>query len=676
MQNTQIDPQNHEQQLAYELVVNTNSSFFLTGRAGTGKTTFLHNVQKLVGKQFITLAPTGVAAILAGGDTIHSFFGLPMEVCTSGTCGKMNEARILTLLHADTIIIDEVSMVRCDVMDAIDYTMRKALRNNMPFGGKQMIFVGDMFQLPPVVKQGPEKDLLKDLYHTDDFFFYKSDAIKRLRLVKIEFQKVYRQEDAKFLSTLNRIRNGICLQEDLDQLNSRMQECNDKYVITLSSVNAEADKLNKEELDKLDTPAFTYEALIEKEFNEKKYPVKKSLTLKVGAQVMMCRNDSAKRWANGSIGIITHLENDKIEVEFENGQKHQISRTTWENCNYKYNKKEMKTEKEVTGTFTQYPIRLAWAITIHKSQGLTFSKMKLNLNRGIFQVGQLYVALSRVKSLEGLFLSSAIKPTHIKPSGEIMEFAKGFNNEKQLQNEYDFSKVIYPLLHQGKYDEASEKCLELIAEDAKACRIKEAINKIATLLDIVIDDSVLLHKTCEVPVIENNSICANFINAIICLYGDRYEEAISYANQVLAQKKECKDAMYIQARAYALKEDWKTADEIHSQIFAQLKERFDAKYFFAASVVNELHTPDNGLNIMQYVINRRPNYLHGVVVLRKLMQRKDLRLENESQETNSLVDAFNSDISSEEFLSKIEKTAAEASKIYNELIDIIIGQDL
>ena len=175
MKNIQIDPQNHEQQLAYELVANTNSSFFLTGRAGTGKTTFLHNVQKIVNKQFITLAPTGVAAILAGGDTIHSFFGLPMEVCTPGTCGKMNEARILTLLHADTIIIDEVSMVRCDVMDAIDYTMRKTLRNNIPFGGKQMIFVGDMFQLPPVVKYGAERDLLKDFYRTNDFFFYKSN---------------------------------------------------------------------------------------------------------------------------------------------------------------------------------------------------------------------------------------------------------------------------------------------------------------------------------------------------------------------------------------------------------------------------------------------------------------------------------------------------------------------
>ena len=173
MEHTQIDKQNQQQMLAYELIANTNSCFFLTGRAGTGKTTFLRNVQKSVDKQFVTLAPTGVAAILAGGDTIHSFFGLPMEVCPPGTCGKMNQARILTLLHTDTIIIDEVSMVRCDIIDAIDYTLRKALRTTQPFGGKQIIFVGDMFQLPPVVRQGAEKELLHDIYQTDDFFFYK-----------------------------------------------------------------------------------------------------------------------------------------------------------------------------------------------------------------------------------------------------------------------------------------------------------------------------------------------------------------------------------------------------------------------------------------------------------------------------------------------------------------------
>lgn len=293
MQNTQIDPHNHEQQLAYELVANTNSSFFLTGRAGTGKTTFLHNVQKLVGKQFITLAPTGVAAILAGGDTIHSFFGLPMEVCTPGTCGKMNEAKILTLLHADTIIIDEVSMVRCDIMDAIDYTMRKALRNNMPFGGKQIIFVGDMFQLPPVVKQGPEKDMLKDLYQTDDFFFYKSDAIKRMRLVKIEFRKVYRQDDEHFLHILENVRLNKVTPENIMHLNGRVQipTAEDGAVITLASINKTADKINLQRLEDIESEEFVYEGTIDGKFEEKKFPVDMKLRLKVGAQVMFTRND-------------------------------------------------------------------------------------------------------------------------------------------------------------------------------------------------------------------------------------------------------------------------------------------------------------------------------------------------------------------------------------------------
>ena len=271
----QLDPQNREQQLAFDLVENTNSSFFLTGRAGTGKTTFLHNVQQMVDKQFITLAPTGVAAILAGGDTIHSFFGLPMEACMPGTCGKMNEQRIQTLLHADTIIIDEVSMVRCDVMDAIDYTMRKTLRNNLPFGGKQMIFVGDMFQLPPVVKYGPEKDFLEDFYHTKDFFFYKSSAISRMRLVKIEFKKVYRQEDTRFLRILENVRMNRITPEDVRLLNSRV--CtpteSDGMVITLASVNQTADTINLQHLEEIDAEEFVYEGIIDGRFEEKKFPV-------------------------------------------------------------------------------------------------------------------------------------------------------------------------------------------------------------------------------------------------------------------------------------------------------------------------------------------------------------------------------------------------------------------
>lgn len=668
------DVNNKQQEIAYQLIKDTNVSFFLTGKAGTGKTTFLKKVQNEINKNFIVLAPTGIAAINAGGDTIHSFFGIPFGVVTFKEACKVKASRIELLRNVDTIIIDEVSMCRADLIDAMDRAMKHICHSGLPFGGKQVVFVGDIYQLPPVVTTN-DKDILSNMYGEGIPFFFKAKAFRGKSLPTIEFQKVYRQEDEEFLSTLNRIRNGFCLQEDINLLNSRLKECNDKYVVTLSSVNAEADKLNKDELGRLDTTEYTYKALIAGEFDMKKFPVEESLVLKVGAQVMMCRNDSAKRWANGSIGIVTKLENDKIEVEFENGQRHQIHQTTWENCSYKYNKDDMKAEKEVTGTFTQYPIRLAWAITIHKSQGLTFNKMKLNLNRGIFQVGQLYVALSRVKTLDGLFLSSAIKPSYIKPSGEIIEFAKSFNNEKQLKKEYDFSKVIYPLIHHGKYDEASVKCLELIAEDAKACRIKEAINKNATLLDIVIDDSVLLHKTCKVPVIDNNSICANFVNAIISLYGDRYDDALYYANNVLA-KKECKEAMFIQARAYAQKEDWKTADEIHSLILEQLKDKFDAKLYFTASVVNEMHTSDNGLNIMQYVINRRPNYLNGVVVLRKLMQRKNLQLKNESQKVNTLIDAFNSDMSPEAFYSRIEETVLEDSKTYKELIKNIVEQEL
>ena len=454
MQNTQIDPQNHEQQLAYELVANTNSSFFLTGRAGTGKTTFLHNVQKLVGKQFITLAPTGVAAILAGGDTIHSFFGLPMEVCTPGTCGKMNEARILTLLHADTIIIDEVSMVRCDVMDAIDYTMRKALRNNMPFGGKQMIFVGDMFQLPPVVKQGPEKDLLKDLYHTDDFFFYKSGVIKRMRLVKIEFQKVYRQDDEHFLHILENVRMNKVTPEDIMHLNGRAHTPSEKdgAVITLASINKTADKINIQRLEEIEAEEFVYEGTVDGNFEERRFPVELKLRLKVGAQVMFTRNDQHKRWANGTLGKVTKLTKDEISVTLNNGETYVVPCCSWESYSYDYNKEERKMKKELTGTFTQYPLRLAWAITVHKSQGMTFDKLSLDLSRGMFAAGQLYVALSRVRTLDGLYLSKNVIPQYAHTSREVLTYASEYNNEKQIGNEIESGKAVYGAIQQNDYD--------------------------------------------------------------------------------------------------------------------------------------------------------------------------------------------------------------------------------
>lgn len=547
MQNTQIDPLNHEQQLAYELVANTNSSFFLTGRAGSGKTTFLHNVQKLVGKQFITLAPTGVAAILAGGDTIHSFFGLPMEICTPETCGKMNEAKILTLIHADSIIIDEVSMVKCDVMDAIDYTMRKALKNNTPFGGKQMIFVGDMFQLPPVVRQGPEKDLLKDLYHTEDFFFYKSNAIKRMQLVKIEFQKVYRQDDAHFLHILENVRMNKVTPEDIMHLNDRVRVPNeeDGAVITLASINKTADKINLQRLEEIEAEEFVYKGTVDGTFEEKRFPVELKLRLKVGAQVMFTRNDLQKRWVNGTLGKVTKLTKDEISVTFNNGETYVVPCCSWESYSYDYNKEERKMKKELTGTFTQYPLKLAWAITIHKSQGMTFDKLSLDLSRGMFAAGQLYVALSRVRTLEGLYLSKNIIPQYAHTSREVLTYASEYNNEQQIDNEIESGKAVYSALQQNDYDEAAKQYLMLVTKKAENGDFKEAMQQAKRFLDILVCDEHLYGLIEDIPenLLHTSHWAPKLIAALLSLYAQKYKDALILIGEVL-ERHQCVQRHY------------------------------------------------------------------------------------------------------------------------------------
>ena len=452
-----MDQNNIEQQYAYELIATTNSCFFLTGRAGTGKTTFLHNVQKKVkNKNFITLAPTGVAAILAGGETIHSFFGLPMEVCGPGTIGHMSQAHILSLIHADTIIIDEVSMVRADIIDAIDTTMRKYLRTYKPFGGKQMVFVGDMFQLPPVVKPGPEQQFLNDIYKTNSFFFYNAYAIKRIRMVKIEFLKVYRQEDAKYIAILENIRINRMTQQDINLLNTRiLTPEKDELILTLTSVNREADRINNQRLGELSSEEFIYEGTVTGRFEEKRFPVERMLQLKVGAQVMFTRNDVKKNWANGTLGVILKLDKDEIQVMVKDGVVHSVQKCDWESVKYEYHPKEKKIKKEVIGTFTQYPLRLAWAITIHKSQGMTFDKLHFNLNNGLFASGQLYVALSRVKSLEGLYLTKGVCRQHANTNVEILKYAGDFNNRQDITREIESGKIAYDAVKNHNIDEAA-----------------------------------------------------------------------------------------------------------------------------------------------------------------------------------------------------------------------------
>lgn len=668
----QIDPQNREQQFAYELVARTNSSFFLTGRAGTGKTTFLRNVQQLVNKQFITLAPTGVAAILAGGDTIHSFFGLPMEVCGPGTCGKMNEVRIQALLHADAIIIDEVSMVRCDIIDAIDYTMRKTLRSSLPFGGKQIIFVGDMFQLPPIVRSGAERELMEDLYQTKDFFFYKADVIKRMRLVKIELQKVYRQEDKEFLHILENVRLNRATPENLMRLNERVctPTKEDGMVITLASVNKTADIINQQKLEALDSQEFTYEGTITGRFEEKRFPVDMTLKLKVGAQVMFTRNDQNKRWANGTLGKVAKLTKDEIHITTEKGNTYAVPCCTWDSVSYEYDRESRKLKKEVTGTFTQFPLKLAWAITVHKSQGMTFDKMYLDLSRGMFATGQLYVALSRVRSLDGLFLSREVVPQYAHTSREILMYASGYNDEQNIANEIESGKAVYELLLHNEYDEAAKQYLLLVQKKAADGDIKEAMQQAKRFLDTVICDEEIMECIEEIPeeLKEGNHWMHKFLVALLSLYGGEYAQGLEYIGQVL-QLHQCQEALYVKSRCLAKLERYSEADEVN----VMLGEAFDmstpdAKVLYMIAMLNEMHIGDPGVDYMRKLVEVKPKYNNGILALRQLMKRHNLKLDNAADTVSELLDAFNSDISDEEFLIQLKECRAKAPKSVNYLI--------
>lgn len=678
MEQIQIDTQNQQQVLAYELIANTNSSFFLTGRAGTGKTTFLRNVQKMVNKQFITLAPTGVAAIQAGGETLHSFFGLPLEVCTPGTCGKLNDARILTLAYADTIIIDEVSMVRCDIVDAIDYTLRKTLRTSLPFGGKQVIFVGDMFQLPPVVRNKPERELLHDIYNTTDFFFYKADAIKRMRLVKIEFQKVYRQDDdQQFLQILENVRMNKVTADDIKRLNSRVAQpkSEDGMVITLASVNKTADTINQQRLAEIDSKEFTYEGIIKGRFDEKKLPVDLNLRLKVGAQVMFTRNDAQKRWANGTLAKVVNLKKNEILVALGNGETCTVPCASWDSVSYEYDPDSRKLKKEVTGSFTQFPLKLAWAITIHKSQGMTFNKMSLDLSHGLFAGGQLYVALSRVRSLEGLYLSKEVMPQYAQTSHEILAYASGYNDEKQINSEIESGKAVYSALQHCDYDEAAKQYLKLVSKKAQEGDIKEAMQQAKRFLDTLVCDDELIGTIEELPerLLSSNHWASNFLVALLSLYAGEYEKALEYANAVLEQH-HCQEALYVKSRAFALLERYKEASEVNAlmrDVFDM--ETPDAKVLYMIAMLNELHIEEPGLCLIQKLVEVRPQYDRGICAMRMLMKRKGVKLD--SLQKCELIDAYNSDMSDDDFGVLLKECRSTAPKLVRYLLRRIKKQE-
>ena len=444
-----IDLDNPEFQRAWELLQYTSQSVFLTGKAGTGKSTFLRYITRHTHKPYVVLAPTGIAAVNAGGQTLHSFFRIPFKPITPEDpdfdrkclAERMKYPAVLIKLirKLELIIIDEISMVRADIIDFIDKLLRFYTRNErQPFGGKQLLLVGDVFQLEPVVT-GDMRDILRPYYR--NFYFFGAHAFSRIRIVPIELRKVYRQNDPEFIALLDRIRAGISTPQDIARLNTRVsviptpgKKAAKDFSMTLAARRDMVDHINEAHLNAISKPAFEFHGIIKGDFPENSLPTDLDLSLKEGAQVVFIKNDPDHRWVNGTVGRVSAVAADLLEVTLESGATHRLKQEVWNNIKYTLNPKTKKIDETVLGSFTQYPVKLAWALTVHKSQGLTFNNAIIDLGHGAFAGGQTYVALSRCRSFEGMTLASTIADRDIFVNPSVTHFARSFNDQSLIDD--------------------------------------------------------------------------------------------------------------------------------------------------------------------------------------------------------------------------------------------------
>ncbi len=477
-----IDLDNPEFQDAWSVIRKTHRSVFLTGKAGTGKSTFLKYICANTTKNHIVLAPTGIAAVNVGGQTMHSFFKIPFKPMVPDDPDYANPTRMRKMLRytkekvklireLELIIIDEISMVRADIIDFVDRVLR-VYSGNMrePFGGKQLLLVGDIFQLEPVVTHDT-REILRRYYK--NFFFFNARAFAQINLVAIELRKIYRQSDNDFIALLDRIRINRASSNDIARLNQRCNpdyhEVNDDFVITLATRRDTVDSINDDHMKALKTPEYVYEGAIEGDFPENSLPTAYNLALKEGAQVIFIRNDKEGRWCNGTIARITKLTDTRVYVALENGKEMAVEREIWENMQYTYNEKEKKVEEKVLGSFSQIPIKPAWALTVHRSQGLTFNKVVIDFAGGAFTGGQTYVALSRCTSLEGITLLKPLSERDIIVSMAVVDFSRQFNNRQIIDEamEHERANQLYRRAVHAFENQEFEDCVNCFTDAMK-----------------------------------------------------------------------------------------------------------------------------------------------------------------------------------------------------------------
>lgn len=459
---------------ALQLMEETNRNVFVTGKAGTGKSTLLDYFRNTTKKRIVVLASTGVAAVNIKGQTVHSFFKFKPNITIDKVKRIVGKGKGNIYKQIDTIIIDEISMIRADLLDCVD----KFLRLNRGqlkkcFGGVQMIFIGDLYQLPPVVT-GKEKEIFKNKYKTE--YFFSAELFEYFDMELIELEKIYRQKDEKFIEILNAIRNNTITEEQLKILNKRyspdFEPEENEFYIYLTSRNEQADIVNKKQLQKLNGKFYTFKCEIIGNFEKSYLPTEEILQLKKGAQVMLLNNDSYGRWVNGSIGKIVDIWDDEeeiIEVELSNGEIVEVERFKWQIFEYYYDKETNSINTRTIGSFNQFPLRLSWAITIHKSQGKTFDKVIIDIGRGIFATGQTYVALSRCTSLEGTVLKQKIEKKHIFTDRRVINFVTKYQYKKS-EEKIPLSEKI-EIIKNAIKNKAKIEIVYLKTNDEKSKRI-------------------------------------------------------------------------------------------------------------------------------------------------------------------------------------------------------------